>query len=193
MWVLTVEVVVLAVTGVALYFLYRPDAARAWTDAYGIGSSLGREARVAHLLTALHRWVAWLALPTALATAVLLAVRSRATERVAGGVIIGTGLVVVVLAAQVTGFALPWDQLGLWAVTVGTNITGYDVLRGDDVRFALIGGTEVAPSTLLKWLVVHVGLGVVVAGLTALGWRRARSPEPATTPGTDPVDAPVSV
>lgn len=171
---LTVEVAALVVTGVALYFLYRPEPAAAWTDAYGPGSSLGREIHLAHLLTAVHRWCAWLALPTAVVSAVLLAVRARPAERVGPGLATGSGLVVAVVAASATGALLPWDQLALFAVTVGTNISGYTWLWGDEVRFVLVDGTELAPSTVRNWLVLHLALGAVVAGLVALGWRRAR-------------------
>lgn len=184
LWALTVEVVTLAATGVALYFLYRPEPAAAWADTYGLGSSLGREVRIAHLLTDVHAWAAWLALPTAVVAAVLLAVPARVSERVAPGLAIGAGLVAGVAAAFVSGLLLPWDQLALWAVTVGTNLSGYTWLRDDTVRFVLIDGTEIAPATILKVLALHVGVGLAVGGLTALGWRRARRGAP---------DAPVAV
>lgn len=197
LWALTAEVVVLSVTGVALYFLYRPEAAAAWTDTYGVGSALGREVRVAHLAQDLHRVAAWLALPTSIVAAVLLALRTRPTERVAPGLATGVGLVLVVVAATLTGYLLPWDQLALFAVTVGTNITGYTWLRDDTVRFVLMDGTEILPRTLLKWFVLHVVLGVAVVGLTALGWRRARRTppiEPAAPAANQPsAEVPVGV
>lgn len=185
LWSLTVEVVLLTVTGVALYFLYRPEPAAAWTDADGLGSSLGREVRLAHLLADVHAWAAWLALPTAVVSGVLLALRARVAERVARGMALGVGLVVVVGAAQVSGLLLPWDQLALSAVTVGTSLSGYTWLWDDTVRFVLVDRTELAPATMLKWLLVHVAAGVGVAGLVALGWRRAR--HPGSTPSTAPL------
>ncbi len=197
LWVLTIEVLVLAVTGVALYFLYRPEAAAAWTDTYGVGSALGREVRVAHLAQDVHRWVAWLALPTSIVAAVLLAVRARPTERVAPGVATGLGLLVSVVAATVTGYLLPWDQLALFAVTVGTNISGYTWLRDGSVRFVLMGGTEIAPATVFKWLVLHaVVFGGATAALVAMAWRRTRAgagDAPADQQDSPVVEAPAGV
>ena len=70
-----------------------------------------------------------------------------------------------------TGYLLPWDQLAIWAVTVGSNMArahpfighegpGASLLAigdinlvhiGSDVRFALIGGRFVGEATLLRF------------------------------------------
>ena len=82
----------------------------------------------------------------------------------------------VVVAASVTGYLLPWDQLALFAVTVGTNISGYTWLRDGSVRFVLMDGTEIAPATLFKWLLLHaVVLGGALAAFLVMAWRRARA------------------
>ncbi|MCU1462832.1 MAG: putative menaquinol-cytochrome c reductase cytochrome b subunit [Acidimicrobiales bacterium] len=86
----------------------------------------------------------------------------------------------VLAAATFTGFLLPWDQLALWAVTVGTNMKGYTPVFGSQVRFALLGGVEVTQATLWRWFVVHtIVLTVALGGLTAvvvwLGPRRRPS------------------
>lgn len=76
-----------------------------------------------------------------------------------------------------TGYLLPWDQLGLWAVSVGDGLEGYRWLTGDRVRFVVIGSTEIGPDTLLVWLVVHVAAAFVVAVLLTAAWRTlARRP-----------------
>ncbi len=174
---LTVEVAVLVTTGAVLYFAYRPDAADAWTD---VSASLSRDITLGSVMREVHRWAAWLAVATTMAAAVLLAVRTGPTEQVGRGLAVGVGLVIAVPAASFTGYLLPWDQLALFAVTVGTNISGYTWLRSGDVRFVLMGGTEIAPATLLKWLVLHVVvLGGAVVGLVVLAWRR---PRPRATP-----------
>ena len=53
------------------------------------------------------------------------------------------------LLLSFTGYLLPWDQLALWAVTVGTNMGGYSPVLGDQVRFALLGSAEIGTETLL--------------------------------------------
>ena len=69
-------------------------------------------------------------------------------------------LVLLGLALSFTGYLLPWDQLALWAVKVGSRSEGvaWDAAFSGDVRFILIGGTEVTQGTYRLWLVVHAGV-----------------------------------
>ena len=57
--------------------------------------------------------------------------------------VIGVILLTLTLLLSFTGYLLPWDQLALWAVTVGTNMIGYTPVFGRDVRFVLLGGAEI--------------------------------------------------
>ena len=188
LWAQTAEVLVLAATGVALYFAYRPDSAASWPDVSG---PLSNDITFGSVVRDVHGWAAWLALPTAVVAGVLLALRARPPSHRAGGagLATGVGLVLVVVAASVTGYLLPWDQLALFAVTVGTNISGYTWLRDGSVRFVLMDGTEIAPATLFKWLLLHaVILGGALAAFLVVARRRARAgagdapPERAETP-----------
>ncbi len=191
--VLSAELVVLAVTGVILYFAYVPTA----TQAFGAGFPDAEGGELAEALRLVHRWASWLAVPTSIVAASLLAVRSRPSERVVSGLALGAGLVLAVLAASFTGYLLPWDQLALFAVTVGGNFSGYTWLGNDDVRFVLMNGTEIAPRTVLKWLVLHaVVLGGATAALLAVAWRRARAGAvnaPADQQDSPVVEAPAGV
>ena len=65
-------------------------------------------------------------------------------------------LLTLTLLLSFTGYLLPWDQLALWAVTVGTNMMGYTPVFGSQVRFVLLGGAEISSATLLRWYVLHV-------------------------------------
>jgi quinol-cytochrome oxidoreductase complex cytochrome b subunit len=74
-----------------------------------------------------------------------------------------------ILAASFTGFLLPWDQLALNRVTVGTNIRGYgEILFGHDVKYVLFGGTEIAASTVARWFWVHVAVTSLVVVISLL-------------------------
>jgi quinol-cytochrome oxidoreductase complex cytochrome b subunit len=160
---LVVELGVLAATGVALLFVYRPDASGTF--------------ELPDLVRAVHRWVSRFVVPTAIAQ-VALAVVDRPRRRLAAAT--GGAQLVGALAAGFTGFLLPWDQLALWAVTVGGNLDGYRAMFTEELRFVLINGTEVGPDTILRWLGVHTALGVallVVAVLAAVVSRR-RTPSP---------------
>jgi len=77
---------------------------------------------------------------------------------------VGVIMLVLTLLLSFTGYLLPWDQLAIWAITVGTNMAratpllGYEgpgaallalgdvrlIHAGDDARFALLGGTFAA-------------------------------------------------
>ncbi|HVF14247.1 MAG TPA: cytochrome b N-terminal domain-containing protein [Acidimicrobiales bacterium] len=172
--ILGAEVAVLVLTGIALFFLYRPTADMAWGEDL-FTQTVDWSVRSAHGLRLLHRLASIVAFPTAIASGVLVGLGGRAGVRRGAGVALGVGLVVVTLGASFTGYLLPWDQLALWAVTVGTNLRGFTPLFGDEVRFVLIGGVEVARTTMVRWLLVHMlVLGPALAALVALAWRRHR-------------------
>ena len=172
--ILSVEVGVLIVTGIALFFLYRPTARQSWGDL--APESYDWNVRVAYGLRLTHRLGSWLAVPTSIATGVVVALGSRASVRRWGGAILGAGIAIITLAASFTGFLLPWDQLALWAVTVGSDLRGYRVLFEPAVRFVILGGVEISRGTIIRWLLIHVVvLGPALMGLVVLGWRRHRA------------------
>ncbi len=109
----------------------------------------------------------------------------------------GVGIVLLVLTMLLsfTGYLLPWDQLAMWAITVGTNMAratpfvGHEgpgaallalgnvqlVHAGSDVRFALLGGRFVGEAALLRFYVLHcVGLPLVAAFLMGVHFWRIR-------------------
>src|SRR6059036_3412606 len=85
--------------------------------------------------------------------------------------VIGVNLLVFTLLLSFTGYLLPWDQLAMWAVTVGSNMAratpflgnegpGAALLKvgdislvhaGDDARFALLAGRFVGAGALLRF------------------------------------------
>ena len=92
------------------------------------------------------------------------------------GPLFGAGIPITTLGAFFTGFLLPGDQLALSAVTVGSTARGYTVLFDQVVLFVLIGGVEISPSTLIRWLGVHIlVMGSALGALLLVGWRRQRA------------------
>jgi quinol-cytochrome oxidoreductase complex cytochrome b subunit len=143
----------LVVTGLPLVWLYQPDPA---------GSGRGDF----WWLRGAHEVSAALALGAMAGVLVVLAVGAARRLRVAPGWPLAIGAFVVVLVGQLSGQVLPWDQLGLRAVTVGSDIRGIDdVLFGGDVRFVIVDGTELGVGTYRIWSVVHL----VVVPLAAAG------------------------
>jgi quinol-cytochrome oxidoreductase complex cytochrome b subunit len=163
-------VLVLAGTGLWLTTQYRP-AASAFLGPAGVDSQVRRMHDV-------HVAVSRLAI--AASVALLVTVIGRAASRRRGRISLVSGGVLVVvatLAASFTGFLLPWDQLGLWAVTVGTDIRGvwYAAWSGA-VRFVILDNTEISRQTYQRWVLVHVvALGPVIVTLIAgILWRLRR-------------------
>lgn len=187
---LTTEVLLLVLTGVALYFVYRPTDTLAWDDIRASSGSVG----TSHVVRLLHRLVGYAALLTALPAAVVVAVHSPRSGRETR-LLLGGGLLLTAAAALYTGFLLPWDHLALWAVTVGTNLTGYQPILSSQVRFVIIANAEVSPAAILTVLIVHALLGGPAAGLLLGTARRGRRSPRGDDAGADPrgraIDAPV--
>ena len=87
--------------------------------------------------------------------------------------VIGIVLLLLTLLLSFTGYLLPWDQLALWAVTVGTSLAGYSPLIAKQANFVLLGGVVVGPDTLLRWYVLHVLLlpFIIVIFMAVHFWR----------------------
>ena len=97
--------------------------------------------------------------------------------------VVGVILLLLTLLLSFTGYLLPWDQLALWAVTVGTNMAGFVPVIGAQVKFALLGGVEVTAGTLLRWYVLHVLflpfiIVIFLASTSGESARTAASPDP---------------
>jgi quinol-cytochrome oxidoreductase complex cytochrome b subunit len=83
--------------------------------------------------------------------------------------IIGLVLLLLVLAANFTGYLLPWDQLSYWAVTICTAMIGYIPQIGEWLQGVIRGGPEIGRATLIGFYTLHTS--VIPALLIALmGW-----------------------
>jgi len=139
------------VTGVLLMFYYRPTLEWAYNDILAL-----RDVTSLGILRELHRWGAHaMVITTWLHMYRVFLTGSYKPPREFNWVI-GVMLLKLTLLLSFTGYLLPWDQLALWAVAVGTNMMGYTPVFGQDVRFVLLGGAEIGPETLLRWYVLHV-------------------------------------
>jgi len=99
----------------------------------------------------------------------------RALKRGFPAWVIGVLTAIAALAASFSGYLIPWDQLAL-APTPRGQYRGFTFLFGHpEVKFVLIGATEVGKATVRNWFFVHtVALPLVLIGLGVLGWRTTR-------------------
>jgi quinol-cytochrome oxidoreductase complex cytochrome b subunit len=103
--------------------------------------------------------------------------------------VVGVFLLLLTFLLSFTGYLLPWDQLGYWAITVGMNMgratpfLGYEgpfanllgMTINNDVRFALIGGTTIGAPALLRAYVWHcIAIPMIAAALMMVHFWRIR-------------------
>lgn len=154
--------IALAVTGGLLFFLFEPTGL-AVTDT-------GLEPMTfAGWLQDGHLFLGVAAVGLTVITAIVALVGS-AGRRTA--VVIALAALLAI-AAFITGLLLPFEAIAFWSITTGTDARGFLTLWDEDVRFLIMGGVEVGPSTLRRWLITHlvvaaaipVLLGALVAGM----------------------------
>jgi quinol-cytochrome oxidoreductase complex cytochrome b subunit len=143
---------VLAVTGIMEMFYYVPATDHAYKDMVDLQHvvSLGK------ILRNMHRWAAhaMVIIVSLHMLRVFLQKAYRAPRQL--NWVIGVILLCLTMGLSFTGYLLPWDQLALWAVTVGTNMAGSIPFIGEKVRYILLGGPSVDQATLIRFFVLHV-------------------------------------
>jgi len=157
--------IVLTFTGTLLMFYYHPTKVQAFRDVL----YLEHDVPFGKILRNMHRWAAHL---------MVIAVELHMFRVFLTGSYkkprefnwnVGVILLVLTLLLSFTGYLLPDDQLGFWAVTVGTNMARATPLLGNegpfghqlgmtpynDVRFGLLGGSIVDANALLRAYIWH--------------------------------------
>jgi quinol-cytochrome oxidoreductase complex cytochrome b subunit len=144
--------ILLTITGIFLMFYYTPTATQAYADAQALSTSVA----FGSLVRNMHRWGAHLMVLTVFLHMSRVFYHGAYKPPREFNWVVGVVLLLLTLLLSFTGYLLPWDQLALWAVTVGTNMAGFVPVFGAQVKFALLGGAEVTANTLLRWYVLHV-------------------------------------
>ncbi len=161
----------LTVTGVLLMFYYVPSVERAFTDI----NALETNVRYGSLMRNMHRWMAHAMVLTVLLHMMRVFYTGAYKPPREFNWVVGVILLILTLLLSFTGYLLPWDQLALWAITVGTNMVGSAPVLGDSVVYVLRGGFEVGPNALIRFYTLHViGLPLVAAIFMAVHFWRIR-------------------
>jgi quinol-cytochrome oxidoreductase complex cytochrome b subunit len=161
--------ILLTVTGIFLMFFYRPTEAAAWPDI----KTLETAVTFGSLVRNMHRWAAHLMVLSVFLHMCRVFYHGAYKAPREFNWVIGVVLLLLTLLLSFTGYLLPWDQLALWAVTVGTNMMGYTPVFGSSVKYVLLGSNEISGDTLLRWYVLHVLLlpFVIVVFMAVHFWR----------------------
>jgi quinol-cytochrome oxidoreductase complex cytochrome b subunit len=158
--------VVACVTGVVLMFYYRPVPEYAYADM----KYLKFDIPYGMFMRNMHRWSAHAMVLLVLVHMLRVFLTGSYKKPREFNWVIGVCLLTLTLLLSFTGYLLPWDQLSIWAVTVGTNMARATPFLGHegpfaeflpfispryDARSLLLGGTIVAQGTLLRFYVLH--------------------------------------
>jgi len=177
--------IVLTITGIFLMFYYHPTKIQAYRDIM----YLKHDVPFGNILRNMHRWAAHLMIITVwLHMFRVYLTGSYKTPREFNWVV-GVILMLLTLLLSFTGYLLPDDQLGYWAVTVGTNMARATPMLGhegpfgpelgmtafNDVRFALLGGSIVDANALLRSYIWHcIGIPFILSIFLAVHFWRVR-------------------
>lgn len=166
-----VLLVLLVLTGLLQMLVYVPVPAQA----HGAVATLDSDVAFGALIRGVHYWSA----NVLIAVVLLHAARVFLTGAL-GGVrrvnwIIGTGLLLGILAAAFTGYLLPWDQRAYWAVTIVTGMLEYVPLIGPTLRAVARGGQEIGGETVVLFYTLHTSvLPVMLAAVASWHFWRVR-------------------
>ena len=154
-------VMLLALTGILLMFVYTPSPETAYRDML----NLQTEVWFGQLIRNLHHWSGNLLVIVVFLHLLRVFFTGGFRTPREFNWILGLSLLLLVIGANFTGYLLPWDQLAYWAVTVGSSLLSYIPLIGEGLRNFLLGGPEVGAATLTNFY----GLHVAIIPLTLMG------------------------
>jgi quinol-cytochrome oxidoreductase complex cytochrome b subunit len=144
--------ILLTITGIFLMFYYTPSAQTAYPDIEALSTNVA----FGSLVRNMHRWGAHLMVLSVFLHMSRVFYHGAYKPPREFNWVVGVVLLFLTLLLSFSGYLLPWDQLALWAVTVGTNMAGFVPVVGAQVKFALLAGVEVSAATLLRFYVLHV-------------------------------------
>jgi cytochrome b6 len=148
-------------TGFAMTFYYKPTTAEAFKSVEYIMN----EVSFGWLIRSIHRWSA--------SMMVLAMILHVFRVYLTGGFkkpreltwVTGVILAVLTVSFGVTGYTLPWDQVGYWAAKIVTQVPGAVPVIGDLVVLLLRGEPGVGQETLTRFYSSHT---FVLPWLTAV-------------------------
>jgi len=156
--------IVQVATGFAMTFYYRPTV----TEAFASVEYIMTQVNFGWLIRSVHRWSA--------SMMVLNMILHVCRVYLAGGFkkpreltwVTGVALASVTVSFGVTGYSLPWDQVGYWACKIVTGVPDAIPVVGGLVVGLLRGGVSVGQGTLTRFYSAHTFVLPVVAAVLML-------------------------
>ena len=156
--------IVQVATGFAMTFYYRPTV----TEAFASVEYIMTQVNFGWLIRSVHRWSA--------SMMVLNMILHVCRVYLTGGFkkpreltwVTGVALASVTVSFGVTGYSLPWDQVGYWACKIVTGVPEAIPVVGSLLVEVLRGGVSVGQSTLTRFYSAHTFVLSVVAAVLML-------------------------
>jgi cytochrome b6 len=156
--------IVQVATGFAMTFYYRPTV----TEAFASVEYIMTQVNFGWLIRSVHRWSA--------SMMVLNMILHVCRVYLTGGFkkpreltwVTGVALASVTVSFGVTGYSLPWDQVGYWACKIVTGVPDAIPVVGGLLVQVLRGGVSVGQSTLTRFYSAHTFVLPVVAAVLML-------------------------
>jgi menaquinol-cytochrome c reductase cytochrome b subunit len=146
------------VTGMFLAFYYVPDGAGNPAPAYQSVKFIMDSVYLGWLIRGVHFWAAQLLIIMVLLhmARVYWTGSYRAPREL--NWMVGSVMLLLILALALTGYLLPWDTKAFWATEVTIKIGGSAPLLGGFIKEFLQGGPTLGAGTLQRWFALHVFL-----------------------------------
>jgi quinol-cytochrome oxidoreductase complex cytochrome b subunit len=111
--------------------------------------------------------------------------------------VVGLSLLILVLASNLTGYLLPWDQLAYWATTICLGVLEYIPLVGSRLQQIALGGPQIGPAALRNFFALHTAVfpALIVMLMAFHFWRvrKAGGLVIPRAPAEEPEDRPAMV
>ena len=174
--------ILLFVTGLLLKFYYLPFPDRAYDSIVNLNNNV----MFGPLIRNIHYWSANIIILITFLHLLRVFFTSAFHPPRRLNWLIGTGLFIIILFFNFTGYLLPWDQLSFWAITICTSMMEYIPWVGKWLQTLIRGGNEVSSPTLSNFYATHtVLLPAVMIILMPFHFWRIRKAGGIVIPGSD--------
>jgi quinol-cytochrome oxidoreductase complex cytochrome b subunit len=149
-----ITMMILLATGIMLMFTYTPSPEQAYYDILNLQTNVW----FGQLVRNIHHWSGNAMIVLAFLHFLRVFFTGGFTAPRQFNWVMGIAMLLLTVAANFTGYLLPWDQLAYWAITVGTGLVEYIPLVGKWIQTVILGGPEVGAATLLNFYGLHIAL-----------------------------------
>ncbi len=153
--------VILTLTGILLMFYYIPDTGKAYQSV----KDLEYVVSFGMIIRNMHRWAAYLMILSVFLHFSRVFFMAEYHKPRQFNWVIGMLMFLCVLAMGNTGYLLPWDQKAYWGMTILSNVISAVPVIGEQLKYLVLGGTEVGQNVLSRSFDMHVKVLPLVLGL----------------------------